>query len=338
MAGHVTEVNFLVRYATALGVDPFPRLGPWKLGQHLGMMEASMMVMRSMEKGRKNETVQYGTARGVRSTLTAIWEASPASGRDIVLSSAIKKGRFIATFNPAKGRWFQYFNHGMMVRMGDEISQDRAFTAAIVRELLRMFEETWERDRWSMDLHEISTCMFLIVTCFGGVRGYEAMWTDLAALVYDILYCEMTMDYSAVAWPVVGIFKACGGVADCYMIPIAGETQSGVQIFTWTQRFVGILARQGRESGWAFAKPDGSRAVAPDYRECLFSKLEKIQQTTTLIDPDVDVWSAYGMQHSGRRFFTTECLNQGVSTHDIEVCSAVGQRTEPTESALHNAA
>lgn len=203
------------------------------------------MVMRSMERGRKKETVQYGTARGVRSTLTALWEASPALGRDIVLLAASMKGRFIATYNPAEGRWFQHFNHGMMVRMGDEVSQDRAYTAALVRELLRLFEEIWERDRWNMDLHEISTCMFLLVTCLGGLRGYEVMWTDLAALIYDILYCEITGDSSAVAWPVVGRFKARGGVADCYMVPIAGLTRSGIMFFTWTRRFVGILARLG---------------------------------------------------------------------------------------------
>ncbi len=61
---------------------------------------------------------------------------------------------------------------------------------------------------------------------------------DLAALRYDIAYCEATENDSAVSWPVVGRFKAQHGILDCYMFPIAGVTHWGIQFFTWTQRFV----------------------------------------------------------------------------------------------------
>ena len=54
------------------------------------------------------------------------------------------------------------------------------------------------------------------------MRGYEAVWTDLSALRYDISYCESLGDFEAVSWPIVGRFKARNGVADCCMIPIAG--------------------------------------------------------------------------------------------------------------------
>jgi hypothetical protein len=61
---------------------------------------------------------------------------------------------------------------------------------------------------------------------------------DLAVLRCDIAYCEDTENDSAVSWPVVGRFKARHGILDCSMIPIAGGTHSGIQFFTWTQRFV----------------------------------------------------------------------------------------------------
>ena len=66
--------------------------------------------------------------------------------------------------------------------------------------------------------------MFLLLACLGGVRGYEAVWTDLAPLTYDVSYCEDMEDLSAASWPIVGRFKAHGGIAGCYMIPIAGTT------------------------------------------------------------------------------------------------------------------
>ena len=145
------------------------------------------------------------------------------------------------------------------------------------------------------------------------------VWTDLAALRYDVAYCEASEDETAVSWPIVGRFKARHGVLDCYMIPIAGTTRSGIQFFTWTQRFIRRLAVEGFEDGWAFRRLDGSRAKASDYQDNIFRKLAIIQATTTLIDPGCSVWDEYGIQRSGRRFFTTRCTNMKVDKHDIEL-------------------
>ncbi len=96
------------------------------------------------------------------------------------------------------------------------------------------------------------------------------MWTDLAALGYDISYCEASENKTAVSWPVVGRFKARHGVLNCYMIPIAGVTFLGIQFFTWTQRFIQRLAEEGFEDGWAFWRADGLRAKASDYQYNIF--------------------------------------------------------------------
>jgi hypothetical protein len=48
-------------------------------------------------------------------------------------------------------------------------------------------------------------------------------------------------------------------------------------------------------------------------------QLEIIQATTSLIDPGCSVWDEYGIQRSGRRFFTTRCTNMKVDKHDIEL-------------------
>jgi hypothetical protein len=61
------------------------------------------------------------------------------------------------------------------------------------------------------------------------------------------------------------------------MIPIAGGTHSGVQFFTWTQRFILRLAEEGFEDGWFFCRPDGSRAKVSDYQDNNFQKLENIK-------------------------------------------------------------
>ena len=145
------------------------------------------------------------------------------------------------------------------------------------------------------------------------------VWTNLEALRYDLIYCEDLGDESAISWPIVGRFKARGGVADCYMIPIAGTTRSGIQFFEWTKRFVVRLSQEGLDQGWAFRRPEGTRALAKGHREHIFSKLVILQKTTDLIDPDCKVWQDFGVQRSGRRWFTTECTRQGVDKHLVEL-------------------
>jgi hypothetical protein len=141
----------------------------------------------------------------------------------------------------------------------------------------------------------------------------------LAALRYDLDYCERTDDESAVAWPVTGRFKNEHGVWGHYYIPIAGITGSGVLFFEWTQRFVRRLEKAGRIDGWAFRKDDGkTRALASDYQEYIHTKLEHLQKTTNLIDPQCNIREDYGNQRSSRRFFDTECINKKVSKIDIE--------------------
>ena len=65
VASHISEARFMCRYGTALGFTPMPPLGPFKLGQHNGMLQAILLEMRTMEKGRgkdNDKTVQMGTA------------------------------------------------------------------------------------------------------------------------------------------------------------------------------------------------------------------------------------------------------------------------------------
>ncbi len=191
-----------------------------------------------MEKGKTGATVKYGTARKARATLTVLWESSPSGQDDLTLSAGSVKGQFVATLCPSEGQWYQHFETGICARMGEVVSQDWAYTIKVFLALLEMFEEEWQTFYLQIPLVSICACMFLLVSSLGGMRGFEVIWTDLAALRYDLAYCEAAEDDSAISWPIAGRFKAWHGVLDCYMIPIAGITYSGIQFFTWTQQFV----------------------------------------------------------------------------------------------------
>jgi hypothetical protein len=71
-----------------------------------------------------------------------------------------------------------------------------------------MFEEKWQTFYLQMPLRSICACMFFLVSCLGGMRGFKVVWMDLAALRYDIVYCKAAENNSAVSWPVMGRFKA----------------------------------------------------------------------------------------------------------------------------------
>ena len=114
VSGHVSEVNFIVKYANMLGMqNPLPQLDLFPLGHHLGMLQAIMVIMRSMEPGRgKNGKVKYETFRKMKSTYTVLWNVSLESGTDIALSTSNKKGQNIGTCNPSEGGWYQMFDSG----------------------------------------------------------------------------------------------------------------------------------------------------------------------------------------------------------------------------------
>ena len=169
LSGRVPPRLLLITYGRMLRYPPVPVLGPWLLHTHLGMDAAVMVLMCSMEKGKTGSTVKHGTARKARATLTVLWECSPSSGDDLTLSAGSIKGCFVATLCPSEGWWYQHFETGICTRMGDVVSQDRAYTIEVLLALLKTFEEKWQTFHLQMPLSSISACMFLLVSCLVGM-------------------------------------------------------------------------------------------------------------------------------------------------------------------------
>ena len=128
----------------------------------------------------------------------------------MVLSSSSNKGRYVATCNPPEGRFYQMFSTGCSVRSGDIVKQDMAYTLEVLHALLAMYKAEYKELGATMPLNSISSCMFILLTCLGGMHGYKAVCIDLTTLRYDLLHCESLEDFLVVAWPIVGRFKAHG--------------------------------------------------------------------------------------------------------------------------------
>ena len=61
--GHPQEINFMIRYGSALGFMPMPPLGPFRLGDYNGLLQALLLEMRLLQPGRRGPTAMFGTAR-----------------------------------------------------------------------------------------------------------------------------------------------------------------------------------------------------------------------------------------------------------------------------------
>lgn len=85
--------------------------------------------------------------------------------------------------------------------MGDVVRQDRAYTIQVVLAVVEDFEIEWQDLGYAMPVSSMNACLFFLVSCLGGMRGFEVVWTDLAALRYDLAYCDEQDDHSAVSWP-----------------------------------------------------------------------------------------------------------------------------------------
>ena len=87
--------------------------------------------------------------------------------------------------------------------MGEIARQDRAFTISVLLKLLYVYEKEYHKLGSNMPVHSIRSCMFLLLTCLGGIQGCEAVWTDFAALTYDVEYYENMEDYTAILWSII---------------------------------------------------------------------------------------------------------------------------------------
>ena len=146
------------------------------------MAQGIILEMRCLEPGKKGGMVTWGTTRQQPKAYTVIREASPESGCDITLSAGGKGGRYTAICSPTEGNFFLRLTTGVCARIGDVVDQDKAYTLAVLLRLLDMYEAEWGDLGMAMLEEHLSVCMFLLVTCLGGMQEYEAVLTDLATL------------------------------------------------------------------------------------------------------------------------------------------------------------
>jgi hypothetical protein len=97
-------------------------MGPFSLEDKFGMGVAMTMLLRSLDAGKNETTIQYSTMRRLRSAYSNIYNASSSLSNVAVMAQETRK--VFSTDCPAYWYWFVRFMKGCHKRMGDEVNSD----------------------------------------------------------------------------------------------------------------------------------------------------------------------------------------------------------------------
>jgi hypothetical protein len=112
------EAKRYVFEASLMGnVRPYPHRGPFPIEDEWGMGPATVLLMRSLNKGKNSEFVQFETIRKVRSHFSNFVHTIPGGIGDMLITSdnVVSGISHSATNTP----WFKRFMKGCHSRMGD---------------------------------------------------------------------------------------------------------------------------------------------------------------------------------------------------------------------------
>ena len=105
---------------------------------------------------------------------------------------------------------YERFSLAVSVRMRAVARQDQAYTIEVVHAMMDMWEQDFIMLCYNMPPNKMEACLFFLITCTGGYQGFETIWMNIGALLYDLENCEEREDYSAVLWPMVRCNPGCG--------------------------------------------------------------------------------------------------------------------------------
>ena len=230
----------------ALGFDSVaPPMGPFPLEDTFGMKIACVTLLKSLAPGKWENTVQYATARRMRSVFSNLYHASYHGESMSVMAYETQK--MFTTPCPTYGYWYQRFNLGLHKRMGDVVRSDFAVTSEIINALLVTLNEEWE-DAISLEARaKISEMAFVLVAGYCcGLRGEEIVKIDLAGLVKYLQVGKEDTEHPHVIVPLLGRIK--GETGERYhMMVLARETQSGIKAGLWADRVANANKELKRE-------------------------------------------------------------------------------------------
>jgi hypothetical protein len=320
--GNGREVRKIAEKGELLGFPMktvFPALGPFPVEDNQGMSMACCILMRSLDPGKNEKFVQYGTSRKMRSAYSNFWQSSVEGGKHAVVQRDTTK--LFETSCPTHGDWFERFMLGMHKRQGDQSHPDLAISIEAMLALMIRFELAWEAAAGNPveERAVLFPALFSVITYCAGLRGEETTLMDLQGTRDAFVESGNHETLPHVVVALIGRFKNEIGEHK-HLLPLAEKIASGLKPRVWIGRMLEWYRARGITNGPVFRDPKtGNAARAGSYEYDILVELDGIQKEEgDVISDTVDVFERYGVSRSFRRGSNTQAINQGVSEADID--------------------
>ena len=308
----------------ALGseLNGLPSRGPYPHDDVWGMNIACGILLKSLDKGRNAELVQYETIRRLRSMYSNfVHTCAEGSGASFVSDNGT--GSVISN-SPTNSLFFKRFMQGCHRRMGDVWKPDAPVTKDILGVCFEILEEQWEvyienRDKVGQKKTALMGCM-LVSGYYGALRGEEVNRVDLGGMNhYWTEASTQSKERKHVPLTLVGRFKQKTGIK-FYTQPLAWETNDKRNLSTWFIRARECYANEGITTGPMFRNTLKMTKMSVAEMDVGFHELLRIVQRrcSNLIADSVNIEEDYSMKRSLRRGATAEAQNAEIPTSVIE--------------------
>jgi hypothetical protein len=281
-----------------------PPIGPFPLSDECGMKAAIALLDRSLDPGRYADYVQYGTFRKFRSTITNIIQAGVEGLGDSVC--AYQRNQIWVTRAPTQKFWFSRFMEGLHKRVVEIRMPDRILTIEEVHAIDRMMEREYKHARTKMDQKWISEMGAWIS---GGVcmelRGEEMLLIVLFSTAKSVSqFMKKDSPDPHFKFVIIGRTKGVQEDGHKFAIPCIKETQgTHLRPGVWLERLLWVKKEMGQTHGKLFTR-NLRRARLCEFEDDFYRMIERIQDTTELVPPEVDVRNEYGFPRTTRRTAT----------------------------------
>jgi hypothetical protein len=287
-----------------------PPMGPFPLRDECGMKAAlALLLDRSLDPGRYANHVQFGSFRKVRSTITNIIQAGVDGLGDSV--GAYQRNKIWVTKASTQKFWFSRFMEGVHKRVGEIRMPDKILAIEEVHAIDRMMEVEWKHAKSKTERKRVSEMgTWIIGGVCTGLRGEEMLLIDLFSTAKSI---DQTMTKSAsdphFKFVIIGRTKGIQEDGHKFAIPCVKETLgTHLRPGVWVERLISVKRNMGQTHGKLFTR-NLRRAKLCEFEDDFYRMIERIQDTTDLIPPDIDVRSKYGLPRTTRRTATAHARN-----------------------------
>lgn len=285
------------------------------------MALATTMMIRSLDKGKNDQFVQFSTVRSMRSAAGNYWKASSLLGEVSVLMRGQTK--LISSTSPTNSEWYENFMLGYHKRVGDVSKPDRAVSIELMLAIMRRFELQWEAAGDDMEERRavIFPALFSVCAYCASLRGEEVPLMDLGETRQNTSFGLHHRKHPHVVVSLRGRFKNEVGLLS-HHIPLAPVTASGLNVQIWLERM--LLWYGPHRKGYVFRDGTDNRVSAGYYAATILGVIEEIQQSgleeeKDIVDPEAKVFEEYGMTRSFRRGSDSRALAAGVDGDTIDL-------------------